>query len=333
MTKAQPVYLVKGDDPSLVNQALGSLVDELVAGRPVDLTLEDLPDEADVGAVLEAVQTPSLLSDRRVIVVRGAGRFRADDAEPLVNYLSAPLPTTSLVLVAGGGAIPTRLMKVVREKGHVVDAALPSGKGRQAWLAAQLQNGPVRLDRSASDLVAAHLGDELGQLAGILDALAAAYGEGSKVTAAQLEPFLGAGGSAAPWELTDAIDSGDTATALAQLRRMIERGERHPLVVMSTLQRHFAGLLRLDGSEVTSEAEAARLLRVAPYPAKKAMSQARRLGSTATKRAVRLVAEADVEIRGASAWPAELVLELLVARLSKLVPAAKGQSGRRRHSA
>jgi DNA polymerase-3 subunit delta len=318
-----PVYLVKSDDPSLLSQASRTLVQSLLGTRSPEMTLEELGEDAEVGAVLDACQTPSFLSDRRIVIVRNAGRFRADEVDPLVQYLQAPMPSTALVLLGGGGAIPTRLMKAIKERGHVVDASVPSGKGRQTWLNDKLKSGPVKLDRHAVELVAERMSEELAQIDGMLDALASAYGEGSTVTAQQIEPFLGNGGAAAPWDLTDAIDSGDTELALMHLHRMLEGGGRHPLVVAATLQRHVTTLLRLDGANVTNESEAATLLGIAPYPAKKALQQSRRMGSPAIRRAVALVAEADVDLRGKSSWSPELTLDVLVARLSKLVPSAK----------
>ena len=49
----------------------------------------------------------------------------------------------------------------------------------------------------------------------------------------------------APWELTDTIDRGDTATAIELLHRMLGAG-RHPLQLMATLHTHYARMLRLD---------------------------------------------------------------------------------------
>jgi DNA polymerase-3 subunit delta len=57
------------------------------------------------------------------------------------------------------------------------------------------------------------------------------------------------------------------------------------------------------------------------FPAKKALTQARRLGSLGVAEAIRLLAEADLDLRGFErVWPDELVLEVLVARLSRLAP-------------
>ncbi len=330
MSNPQPVYYVKGDDAALTSQALSALLNELLGGRSADVALQEITEDQDMSDILDALQTPAFLTDRRIVLVRDSGRFRADAVDPLIAYLAAPMPSSVLVLTAGGGAIPTRLSKAIKAHGHVVDAGLPSGKGRQTWFAAEVKKGPVRLDPAASNMLFDHLADELGQLTGVLDALAAAYGENAKVTADQLRPFLGTGGAAAPWELTDAIDAGDTVTALRQLRRMLEAGQRHPLVIMATLQRHVTNLMRLDGADVQSDAQAASLLGVAPFPAKKAMAQARKLGSANIARAVRLTSEADVDLRGGSAWPNELVLEVLVARLARMAPSRSAASRSRR---
>lgn len=54
------------------------------------------------------------------------------------------------------------------------------------------------------------------------------------------------------------------------------------------------------------------------FPAKKALTQSKRLGSDGVKRAVTLLADADRGLRGESGWPPELVMEVLVARLANL---------------
>jgi DNA polymerase-3 subunit delta len=75
----------------------------------------------------------------------------------------------------------------------------------------------------------------------------------------------------------------------------------------------------LDGAGVTAPEEAASLLGLrSAFPAKKALSQSRRLGSARIARAVRLLAQADLDMRGVTALPGETVLEVLVARLSRL---------------
>lgn len=320
-----PVYLVRGDDPVLRGEAVRALVHDLVGGGDAALMVEEHEgsEEGDMVAVADAAQTPPFLTERRVIVVREVHTYPSAAVEPLVAYLGDPLPTSTVVLAGGKGVAP-KLLNAVKKVGHVVDAGVPANKkGRDVWLAEHLRGAPVKLEPTAAKLVDSHLGEDLGRLKNLLESLAAAYGHGARITAEDVQPFLGEAGSVPPWELTDAIDRGDTAGALGTLHRMLHAGDRHPLVVMATLHSHYARMLRLDGAGIADEAGAAVVLGMkgSTFPAKKALTQARRLGHSGVAEAFRLLAEADLDLRKLRKdWPEELVMEVLVARLSRLGP-------------
>jgi DNA polymerase-3 subunit delta len=325
-----PAYYVKGDDAVLTADAVRDLVSALVGKDDPAFAVEDLGgDDYEVTSIVEAAQTPPFFGGRRVVVARGIGRFTTQEIAPLVAYLTDPLDSTALVLVAGGGQTPRALLDAVRKVGHVVDAGAPTGKARQGWLAAQLKRAPVDLDADSASVLADHLGEDMGRLPSLLEMLTAAYGEGARIGSDELRPFLGEAGGVAPWELTDALDAGDTASALEHLHRLLGAG-RHPLVVLATLHTHYGRILRLEGSGAADEKQAAALLGLtgSTFPAKKALGQARRIGHEGAARAISLLAEADLALKGAVEWPEELVLEVLVARLSRLGPRAR--SGARR---
>jgi DNA polymerase III subunit delta len=283
----------------------------------------------------------SMFGDR-VVVARNLARFATADVEALAALVADPPPDVDIVLVwdkavtAGARAnpVPKKLADAVKAGGgEVRECGLPGGKARQGWLDAQFEAAPVRLDRQARQLLESTLGDDLNRLGGILEVLAAAHPEGGgALTATDVQPFLGAAGGVPPWDLTDAIDAGRTAEAVALARRMMGGGERHPLQVMVTIQSHFERMLRLDGAAVGDEKAAAALLGMkgSTFPAKKALAQSQRLGSARLARATELLAQADVQLRGATGLPADAVLELLVARLGALSAAAMPAGARRR---
>jgi DNA polymerase III subunit delta len=318
-----PVYLVRGDDVGLVAREARALIERLAGGHDPALVVEEHGgssiDEFDVGAVVDACTTPPFLVDRRVVVVREAGRISAGDGARLVAALDDPVPSITLVLVSGGGTVPQSLVKAVGAAGQVLDTSVGSGRDRSRWLAEQVQEGPVRLSAGATRRLGDHLGDDLGRLAGVLQTLAVAYGEGATVTEEQLEPFLGEAGAVPPWDLTDAIDAGATATALATLHRMTGAGGRGAPEIVGIVHRHFSKMLRLDGAGVGSGEEAAALLgERSAFVAKKALAQGNRLGGDRVAQAIGLIADADLDVKGRSALPPEVVLEVLVARLSRL---------------
>jgi DNA polymerase-3 subunit delta len=317
------VHLVNGDDDSLVMSGVTELVHRLVGDGDRSLLVDDFDaEDYELRAVVDAAQTPAFLTDRRIVVARGIGRFSADEVAPLVAYLSDPLDTTDLVLVGGGGRMPKALLDAVKRSGATtIDTAPPQRpRERGTWIDEQLRGSRLKLDQRALAAVAAWMGEDAGRLPGVIDTLVSAYGTDRKLTAEDIGPFLGEAGGVPPWDLTDAIDRGETTKALSLLHRMTGSGDRHPLQVMAILHGHFTRLLKLDGSTANDEASTAAVLGIKPgFPARKALDQYRKLTGTGVARAIGLLAQADLDLRGAKDLDEQLVMEVLVARLSKLV--------------
>ena len=324
--------LVKGDDDTIRGDAVRDLTAELLGDLDPSIGLERVEGEDyELATAVDAAQTSPFLTDRRVVVVRHLARFTSDELAPLVGYLGDPLPTTDLILVwerppgpstARMPAVPKKLSAAVEAAGgSVVDTSVGSGKARSTWLADQLGASSVSFDRSARDLITEHLADDVDRLGTVIATLESAYGAGAKVGAAEVEPFLGEAGGVPPWALTDAIDSGDIAVAVDRLHRMLGAGGMHSLQVLAIITTHFRRILALEGADVGNEAQAAERLGMkkgSTFPAKKALARSNRLGYEGSARAVGLLADADVDLRGKTAWPDDLVLEVLVARLARL---------------
>jgi DNA polymerase III delta subunit len=58
-------------------------------------------------------------------------------------------------------------------------------------------------------------------------------------------------------------------------------------------------------------------------PAKKAFDQGRTLGPERLHQAIQLLAEADLDLKGASGLDDDIVLDVLVARLCRLAPRSR----------
>jgi DNA polymerase-3 subunit delta len=335
------LFVVKGGEPALVDRGVSRLVGELTSpdgSRKADddpgsgaaafaVAVEEhrVPtppnaDEGVIGAVVDALFTPGFLADRRIVVLREAENLDAGQGGELASRLEEFFGPNVLVLAVVGKALPGALAKLVKARGREIDTSPgSSSKARTQWLSEQFQLGPVHLEPAARQALEKHLGEDLSRLHPLLEVLAAAYGEGSRVTREELEPFLGEEGGAPPWDLTDALDNGDAKTAVHVAHRLIDSGGRHPFQLLATLHRHYGAMLRLDGSGITDAKAAASLLAMSPFPAQKVLAQARRLGPERIARAISLIADADLDLRGVVDWPDELVIEVLVARLAQLV--------------
>jgi DNA polymerase-3 subunit delta len=338
------VILVTGSDERLIADGVAAQVDRLVGDGDRDTMLQtrDLTGlpvedrEAAISAALDALRTPSLFGGDRVVVVRGLHEATADEAAPLVEYASSPAPDGHLVMGAGPKALPKKVLDGLKGAGATLLNTAPPSKRRElvAWFDDHFTEAGLKVEGQVVEACVDWLGEDIARLPSLIEVLAATYGRNRKLTVADVEPFLGDKGGTKPWTLTDAVDKGDFSAALGALRRMLATGEYHPLQVMALLHRHYATMLRLDAVEVRTKEDAKVAAKVNnDFVAGKLLDTQRRLGARAVSGAVRLLARADVDLRGRRDLPEELVLELLVGRLCQLsggVPGARGRATRRR---
>ena len=339
------VRLIVGDDPILVGEAITSAVDELVGAGDRSLMLETLTEVDyrnddggwEAAKVLDAARTPPFLTERRVVVGRHLGRFpKKDEYSPIIDLLGEALETTDLVLVWERGVEPKMdrmpaLPKALKEAAELAGAAVvqtstPKGKAAGDWLRDQLGASSLNFDRRALAAVEDLLGEDRSRVVGLVRTLEGALGQGANVTADDIATFGGDQGSTVPWALDDAIDKGDVPAALAILPRLIPYDgsptDRNGAAfrLLAVLHKRYSNMLRLDGADVRDDKAAAALLGMkgSTFPAKKAMQQSRRLGTDKLTRAIELLADADLSLRGTKDWPPELVVEVLAARLANL---------------
>ena len=336
MSARLPVYFVKGSDPVLLGVATTTLIDQLVGDGDRSLLVDEFDlDVTKLAAALDAAQTPPFLTDYRVVVVRHFGRYsKGDDVAPVITYLDDALPSTALVLVGEKTALtrqnedgepysatarmPPALTKAVTAAGGQI-VETEAGRNVAGFVADQLSDAGLDVEPAVRDKIVKTIGEDTGAVIGIIERLKGAFTPGTRLRLSDVETFIGPAGGVPPWDLTDAIDKGDVRLSIDLLQRMMGSGDRHALAVMATLQSHYLRMVKLDGANVRSEKDAAAILGMkgSTFPAKKAMTQGRKLGSVSLRRSVALLAQADVDLRGAQAWPDELVMEVLVARLAR----------------
>jgi DNA polymerase-3 subunit delta len=294
--------------------------------------------EAVVGAIMNAAASPPFMTERRVVVVRDAGALTAGDAEPIVAFLADPLDSTVLVFVQGGGTMPPALTKQLKAVKAIERA--PESEKTQDVLGAAVRGVNLKLRPDAAKLVASHLGDDAGRVAALVAVLAEAFPEGAQLSEDDVVPYLGDAGAVPSYQLTNAIEAGDVPRALEVLHRLLtvsspqQPKPMHPLQVMGTLTNSYRRILRCDDPRVRTADDAIAAIggRVSAFPARKAMEQARALGTDGIRQAFDHLAQADLDLKGARGIPGDAVMEVLVVRLCRLAATAGGApaGGRRR---
>ena len=325
---------VVGTDATMVADALHNVIVAALGDLDPSFALEDFSmsdnTEGLVARVVGALNTPPFLVERRVVVVRDAQQLSAEDASALLAWMSEPSPATVLVL----GVVGAKSHRLVKASHDVIEVNVGSRTADHvAFVREKMAEYHVTIDVATAQKVAEQIGDDVARVDALARTLQSIFGS-APLNFARLEPYLGDAGDVPVWDLTDAIDAGDTTKAIKVARRMLDSRSRAGLQIVSMLQRHFLNMARLEGSGASSKDEAAALLGINAFPAGKALLNARRLGPERVATAVHWVTDADLALKGAVSYGGRdlvndqdvtelTVLEVLVARLARLNHAAR----------
>ena len=326
-----PVYLVAGEEGALVDRALNQITDKVLSeSNSADLALTRLDGKgASADEIESAARTASLFGGRRLVIIREAYALRPTDQKLLVVYLEKPVDMTTLVLVARGIGAGTRDPKkskaagVIRkykkavEKGGgvVVDCPRPKARDLPRMAEQVLSEHGLQVSSGGVHTLVEAVGEDLEALIQAAEKLALYLGGSGRVEEEHVLEVVADTRSQSVFALTDAVGEGAVDRALRVLSSMLRDGEA-PLAVLGHLARHFRNLARvasLDGRGKRADA-IQKQLGLHPFVVKKCLLQCRRFDQWSLARRLRLLAEADRDLKGGR-LPDALRLQKLVMSL------------------
>ncbi len=252
-----PVYLIVGDDDhekSLLALTLGEMVeDDLRAFNVERLYASDR--SLSPATVVEAARTLPMLAPRRVIVVlqaeallapkRGRAVEGADEDDdvtgdplaPMLEYLAAPVPSTTLAFVFSApeagqppDSIPlAKNLKITKALAKaatvVVCSGLDGGKDPARWVQEQVRAAKLEIDGQAVRRLLELSGDDVGRLRADVEKLLLFAAGQSRVTIDHVSAVVGAPVyHGDDWALVRAIERGDAGAALRELAAALDHG-------------------------------------------------------------------------------------------------------------
>ena len=269
-------------------------------------------------ATLGELSAPSLFSSIRCVVVRGLENLPEESVAGLVDYAAAPAEDVALVLVHGGGPKGSGKLTRLRKLSTVTESK--SGELRASeypgFVAAEMRSHGARIDQDAADALVQAVGQDLRSLAAAADQLANDF-PGEPITAERVRQYFGGRAEAKSFAVADAAFWGRRTVALEELRWALDGGTA-PVLVTSAFAGGARGVARyLSAPRGVRDADLAREVGVPPWKLRTVRDQSRGWSDGGIARAIRAIARADADIKGAAS-DASYTLERLVLTVTGL---------------
>ena len=235
------IYVIAGKEESLVNAECRALIDQLL--EPQQRTTGLLNAEAaqvSVSDVLDELRTAPFLTDRRVVVVRGADDFVSENRQLLERYFDNPCATGVLVLTVSSWPKQTKLAKKLGKVGKLISVTQPKSwqlPGRLVKYAGDAHD--KKLTTEAARLLVELIGDELARLYSEVDKLALFAVVEKVITPDHVEQLIGHNRVFGVFQVIDAIITEDVGRAVDRLRNMFAEDKTAEYTVVGAFAFHF----------------------------------------------------------------------------------------------
>jgi DNA polymerase-3 subunit delta len=235
----------------------------------------------------------------------------------LVNLAAAQISDLAVIGVHSGGPKGKGLLEKLKSAGADV-IECPSVKTWELpqFVSAEAKRAGSSIDAGAGLALVDAVGHDLRTLAAAVTQLVS-DGEGGSISADQVRRYFGGRAEVTSFAVADAALAGRTGVAMEQLRWALATGVA-PVLITSAMASGIRGLGKLiTAGTGQREADLAREVGVPPWKLKSVRSQARGWDQGSLATALKAVAVADADVKGA-ADDAAFALERAVLSVSRL---------------
>lgn len=315
--------LVVGDEDLLVARAVSrALAASAAPVAPGEVSASQLEMDAGISTVADLAQllSPSLFAEDRLIVVRNLQDADKPFVAALAGFAEAPEPGVVIVAVHAGGVKGKAHMEALKGAGaQLVEVSrVKSPRDREQFALDEVRAAGATIDRVAvADLVGA-IGTDLREIATACAQLVADIG--GQISADDVATYYRGRAESTGFAVADRAVEGDLSAALETLRWAFATG-LDPILVSSSLAANLRLIGQVAGAGPGSPDAVAAKLRMPAWKVRRAQGWMRRWRPEALGDAIRAVAAADADLKGAGD-DAAYAVERAVLRVAAAATAA-----------
>jgi DNA polymerase-3 subunit delta len=251
-------------------------------------------------------------------VVRALENLPDESVDGLLDYAALPADDVALVLVHGGGPKGSGVLTKLRKLDPVTEVRSEELRVSEypGFVTAEVRARGATIEPDAAATLVQAVGQDLRSLSAAADQLANDF-PGETLTEEKVKRYFGGRAEAKSFAVADAAFWGRRRPALEELRWALDGGTA-PVLVTSAFAGSARGIARyLSAPRGMRDNDLAREVGVPPWKLRTIRDQSRGWSDSSIARAIRTIAQADADIKGA-AGDASYTLERMVLTVTGL---------------
>jgi DNA polymerase-3 subunit delta len=309
----RPLYCFLGNDAYLREKATQCLLhlwgEEISRGINFEVYSAG---SSSLAAIIDDACTVPFFGNKKVILVKDAGKIASHSEEVLLAYVKNPSPKTILIFTGDTIGLKNKHRPLLKKNGLVIECKQPYANAIPTWIQYMAQELGNSIKEAAVHLLQESVGNRLQDIANELEKLSLYVGEGKEITREAIGKAVSSLRVESIFELTDRVGSGKVPEALIALSQLMKSGEP-PLKILAMITRQFRLLTKarscLDQGMKQEKIKGA--LHVQDFIWRKLSPQANRFSREKLEKCYQLLLNADMGLKS-RAISQKIILERLI---------------------
>jgi len=256
-----------------------------------------------------------MMAEMRFVLLRHADAMTPSEQTHLATYLEDPSDSTCLILTATKLDGRSKLAKVAKKKGYLIETKPLRGRELREFIRAEAAAREHKIASEAVEALIDAVGDDLAAVDDALERLSLFVGAGQRIDTDAVMLCVTRIRVESVWSLVDAIGLKDRRKGMAAAQSLLD--DREPplrLLAMVARQLRMVARMREALSEGLRPQEAAKRAGAPPFKAAELTESARRFTADSLGDAFALIAATDHALKS-SKRPPGVILQNAVLEL------------------
>ncbi len=296
-----PIYFLMGEESYFIDKISDYIEENVLDDSEKSFNQIILyGNDIDIANLINTAKRYPMMAKYQVVIVKEAQNLK--DIDSLVYYAENPLHSTILVINYKYKKIDKRkkLYTALGRKGVIFESNKLYENQIPEWITSYLKSKNIKIEPSASQLLAEYLGNDLGKIVNELEKLVITLPGNEKiVNVAHIEKNIGISKDYNNFELQNALISKDILKANRIIKYFDKNSKNNPIILtITSLYFFFNKILLYHSLKDKSRTSVASTLKINPYFVNDYQRAAKSFTPLKAKTIISLLREYDLKSKG-----------------------------------
>ncbi len=295
-----PIYFLMGEESFYIDVIADYLEEKVLTEEEKEFNLSILyGKDTDIPTIISVAKRYPMMSSHNLVIIKEAQHIK--EIEELLPYIRQPLESTILVICYKYKRLDGRtlLYKEVKKKGVIFEGKKLYDNQVPEWIVSYVKRYGYRIGPKAVQMLADHLGADLGKIVNEVQKLFINLEKGKEITTQVIEENIGISKDYNVFEFQNALGQKNSLKAYQIAKYFADNPKSNPFVLtIGVLYQFFSKIILYHSLTDKSKNNVAAALSINPFFVKDYERAARNYPAPQTIRCIALLRKFDLKSKG-----------------------------------